>query len=613
MKLRTRIIIVYGTIFLFLMGSVIVAASFLINNSFSKVHQQDVDNLRNVIDNEYKLLGERANNEVSRVVKSYSAEIVHALNAVETVRDTWRQIGGGTSMDILELGSADGMIVASAHDPARFGINDKEALRLAKNRIKEPTLRIRSGNRLSVEFISPVPARGKVLAFVVGGYYLKDQLKLGGTGADYIFLLQGNIPSVIHGTDVSVDALKDKLMKIAQPSSEDDSPKQNAKHSAVSKVNTQLRQSQKRNWLKWFRNPDQEEIELPEIQINKKEYTAGVIPLMSYKNTQLGAIIAMFSDTQSKQIQKVLIRSLFGVALAGIFSAYVAGYFISKSVTKPIQDLVDGVGVIASGNLDHRIKTDAQGEVKFLVDSVNDMTVSLKENRERAISAERIAAWQDVARTMAHEIKNPLWPIQSSIRSLKRAYQSNRNDFESIFDECTETIAEEVESLRKIVDEFSQFARMPKPKLEECDLNEVMKDTLALYTGSTEKVEIKIELAQNIPKIQGDKEQLSRAFINIITNAVQAMPGGGKLSISTSSSDQPEFVKVTFADTGIGMPLEVQEKIFQPYFTTKESGTGLGMAVVHRVITDHNGAIEVESQENVGTKFIISLPVVVPN
>ena len=606
MKLRTRIVLVYGTIFLFLMGSVIVAASFLISNSFSKVHQQDVENLRNVIDNEYKLLGERVNDEVSRIVKSYSAEIVHALSAVETVRDTWRQIGGNTSMDILELGDSDGTIVASAHDPARFGISDKEALKIAKNRIKEPTLRIRTGNRLTVECISSVPAKGKTLAFVVGGYFLKDQLKLGGAGANFIFLLQGNVPSIIYGTGVSIDSLKEKLVKIAQPYSEVNPQKQNVKHSVVSKVNTQ---SQKRKWLNLFGDSDQHETELPKIQIGNKEYTAGVIPLMSRKNTQIGAIIATFSDTQSKRIQMALIRSLFGVALVGIFAAYIAGYFISKSVTRPIQDLVDGVGVIASGNLDHRIETDAQGEVKFLVDSVNDMTISLKENLERAVSAERIAAWQDVARTMAHEIKNPLWPIQSSIRSLRRAYQSNREDFESIFDECTETIAEEVESLRKIVDEFSQFARMPKPKLEECNLNEVMKDTLALYTDSTEKVEIKTELAQNIPNIQGDKEQLSRAFINIITNAVQAMPDGGKLNISTSLSEQSNFIKAIFTDTGIGMPPEVQEKIFQPYFTTKESGTGLGMAVVHRVITDHNGTIEVESKENVGTKFIITLPI----
>ncbi|MEK7398955.1 MAG: ATP-binding protein [Candidatus Poribacteria bacterium] len=606
MKLRTRIVLVYGTIFLFLMGSVIVAASFLINKSFDKVHYQDVDNLRNIINNDYKLLGERASNEVSKIVKANGAEIVHAITMLDTARDIWRQLSSGTNMDILELGDADGTIVASAHDPARFGITDKEALRIAKSRAKDPSLRIRSGNRLTVEYICPIPAKGKPLAFVVGGYYLKEQLKPIGAGADYIFLLQGNSPSVIYGSGVSIDDLKDKLIKLAQQTglSSNNTSKTITKTPAT-KI-SDFRSSPKVNPQQKNKPSEEKKLGMPRLLIGKKEYTIGVIPLMSGKNNQLGTIIAAFSDTPSNRIQMALIRSLIGVAIAGIISAYVAGYFISKSVTKPIQDLVDGVGVIAGGNLEHRIETDAQGEVKFLVDSVNDMTVSLKENRERAISAERIAAWQDVARTVAHEIKNPLWPIQSSIRSLRKAYQSDKESFEEIFDECTETIVEEVESLRKIVDEFSQFARMPKPNLNECNISDVITDTLKLWTARPENVEIITDLTK-IPIILGDKEQLSRAFINIITNAVQAMPNGGNLTISTFFNDQ-KLVYVSFADTGIGMTQEVKEKIFQPYFTTKESGTGLGMAVVHRVITDHKGTIEVESRENVGTKFTISFP-----
>jgi len=309
-----------------------------------------------------------------------------------------------------------------------------------------------------------------------------------------------------------------------------------------------------------------------------------------------------------------LIRSLLGVAVGGIIAAYVAGYFISKSVTRPIQNLVDGVGVISSGDLDHRIETNAQGEVKFLVDSINRMTVSLKENRERALSAERVAAWQDVARTMAHEIKNPLWPIQSSIRSLKRAYQSDRDAFDEIFDECTETINEEVDTLRKIVDEFSQFARMPKPQLSECNLNDIILYALSLYTGCPENVELSSKLMEDLPNIMGDREQLSRAFINIITNAIQAMPDGGVLTISTGIEDsdgkdqgKQKLVKAVFSDTGHGMSSEIQGKIFQPYFTTKQDGTGLGMAIVHRIITDHKGTVEVESKENSGTEFTILL------
>ncbi|MGB9596502.1 MAG: ATP-binding protein [Candidatus Poribacteria bacterium] len=599
MKLRTRIVLVYGTIFLFLMGSVVVAASFLISGSFERVHYQDVDNLQNIINNDYKLLGDRATHEVSKIVKSNSAEIINAIMTGENIRDIWRQISSGTNMDILELGNAEGIIVANAQDPARFGIIDKEALRIAQSRTKEPSLRMRSGNRLTIEYICPIPARGKLIAFVVGGYYLKEQLKPIGAGANYIFLLQGNSPSLIYGSDVSISDLKDDLIKLAQQKTS--KPNNISKVTGKSSSGAKVQSGQKKQLSM------RKELEMPKLVIGKKEYTIGVIQLMSNKNNQLGAIIAAFSEEPSNRIQMSLIKSLIGVAISGIFAAYVAGYFISKSVTKPIQDLVDGVGIIANGNLDHKIKTNAQGEVKFLVDSINNMTVSLKENRERAISAERIAAWQDVARTVAHEIKNPLWPIQSSIRSLKKAYQSDKENFDEIFEECTEIIIEEVESLRKIVDEFSQFARMPKPNLIECNINDVINDTLKLWTGRPDNVEIITDLVE-IPSILGDKEQLSRAFINIITNAVQAMPNGGKLIISTFSNS-PKSVSIRFADTGVGMTQEVKERIFQPYFTTKESGTGLGMAVVHRIITDHKGTIEVESEVNVGTKFTISFPI----
>jgi signal transduction histidine kinase len=608
MKLRTNIIIVYGTIFLFLMGSVIIAANFLIDDSFENIHQRDVENLRNIIDSSYKELGKRAKNEVTRITKSSSAEIVHALG-IGDIRDIWRQIGSGTTLDILELGDPNGMIVSSAHDPARFGITDKESLRIAKRRTKEPILRIRSGNKLVIEYINPIPDKGEILAYVIGGYYLKEQLRPSVVGADFMLLMQGNVPSVIYDNGIHIDSVKDKLVKLSQPHENTEQIKENKNQTQTkSKVSKSIiRQIRKHKWFK----PKEKQIDLPRIIIDKKEYTLGIIPLMSNNDRQLGAIIAAFSNKQSYGIQMTLVRSLIGVAISGIVAAYIASYFISKNVTKPIQKLVDGLEIISKGNLDHRIETNAQGEVKFLVDSINNMTASLKENRERALSAERIAVWQDVARIMAHEIKNPLWPIQSSIRSLKRAHQTNRETFDEIFDECTNTIIEEVDILRKIVDEFSQFARMPKPQLSETDLNEILKDTLNLYTNGHDNIEIITNLSENIPKIMGDKEQLSRAFINIITNAVQAMLDGGKLTISTtihSSNENSSFVKVIFEDTGIGMSSEVQEKIFQPYFTTKEGGTGLGMAIVHRIITDHNGSIELESKENVGTKLTILLP-----
>lgn len=626
MKLRTRIVIVYGTIFLFLMISIVIAVSFLINSSFDEVHHQGVRRLQGIIDAEYKMLGERASAEVSKIVKANGAEIIRSLGPEQSARDLLRQIGSGTALDILELGDGNGVILANAQDPARFGIVDKEALKLANAEYKKPVLRMRPDNRLTVEYIMPIKAKETLLAYVIGGYYLKEKLRTIDAGADFVFLLQGKVLTPMFGDKNYSEEFKKKLLKVmqSQPDSKETKIQEakSEKKTKSTKLNNLVRNISISKWLKTFFYPREKYFELAMINIGRKNYTVGMIPLKSYNDVQLGAIIAAYSDTQSSDIQGRLIRSLIGVAIVGIIAAYSAGYFIAKSVTKPIQDLVEGVEIISKGNLDHQIGTNAQGEIKFLVDSINQMTVSLKKENERRLSAERIAAWQDVARTMAHEIKNPLWPIQLSIRSLKRAYESKSDDFDKIFAECTDTIIEEVESLRRIVDEFSNFARMPKAQLKPENINDIIKDTLALYKNLPESIDIKANLYDNIPKIMADKEQLSRAFINIINNAIQAMPNGGSLTIATSIDETPKdtseivdadvknTVKIIFADTGVGIPSEIKDKVFQPYVTTKKGGTGLGMAIVQRIITEHNGKIEVESEENVGTKFTIFLPIV---
>ena len=609
MKLRTRIVIVYGTIFLFLIGSIVIVTSFLITNSFDEVHHQDVRKLQGIIDSEYKMLGERAKTEVEKIVRANGADIIRGLSMEQNARDLLRQIGGGTALDILELGDGNGFILANAQDPARFGIEDKEAFQLANSGYKKPILRMRPYNILTIEYVMPIKTRDTLLAYVIGGYYLKERFRTIDAGADFVFLLQGKVLTTLFGEKTQSEEFRKKILKLIQSAPDSKETKiQKVKHENKTKSpNSLIRRISNFKWLKTFFYSKEKYFELAVINVGKKDYTVGMIPLKSYNNVQLGAIIAAYSDTQSSNIQARLIRSLIGVAMVGIIAAYGAGYFIAKSVTKPIQDLVEGVEVISKGNLEHQIETNAQGEIKFLIDSVNQMTFSLKKESERRLSAERIAAWQDVARTMAHEIKNPLWPIQLSIRSLKRAYESKSNDFDKIFTECTDTIIEEVEILRRIVDEFSNFARMPKAQLKPENINDIIKDTLALYKSLPEGIDIITNFYDNIPMVMADKEQLSRAFINIINNAIQAMPNGGSLTIATSFSD---VVKITFTDTGMGIPSEIRDKIFQPYVTTKEGGTGLGMAVVQRIINEHNGKIEFESKENVGTTFTIFLPVV---
>ncbi|MGQ9609869.1 MAG: hypothetical protein ACUVWN_11225 [bacterium] len=216
MKLRTRIVIVYGTIFLFLMISIVIAVSFLINSSFDEVHHQGVRRLQGIIDAEYKMLGERASAEVSKIVKANGAEIIRSLGPEQNARDLLRQIGSGTALDILELCDGNGVILANAQDPARFGIVDKEALKFANTEYKKPVLRMRPDNRLTVEYVTPIKAKEKLLAYVIGGYYLKEKLRTIDAGADFVFLLQGKVLTPMFGDKNYSEEFKKKLLKVMQ-------------------------------------------------------------------------------------------------------------------------------------------------------------------------------------------------------------------------------------------------------------------------------------------------------------------------------------------------------------------------------------------------------------
>jgi nitrogen fixation/metabolism regulation signal transduction histidine kinase len=262
---------------------------------------------------------------------------------------------------------------------------------------------------------------------------------------------------------------------------------------------------------------------------------------------------------------------------------------LARSVTRPILSLVAGTREVARGNLDHRVEAKGKDEIAMLVESFNSMVAQLKTSTERLLRAERLAAWRDVARRIAHEIKNPLTPIQLSMYRLRK--NLGRERYDEIFQQSYDSITKEVDNLRNMVTEFSQFARMPKPRANPSAPNEVVQDAINLYTG----------LPDNI-----DRDQIRQVLHNLIGNAVDAMPDGGELSVRTSS-EAGGIVTIEVSDTGCGMSEEVKQKIFTPYFTTKEKGTGLGMVITAQIIEEHGGEISVESQESVGTHVTVKL------
>lgn len=231
------------------------------------------------------------------------------------------------------------------------------------------------------------------------------------------------------------------------------------------------------------------------------------------------------------------------------------------------------------------------------------------EDRTELIKAQKVAAWQEVAQRIAHEIKNPLTPIQLAAQRLRKKYFDQAPDFHDIFDQSTAVIVNEVGSLKHMVDEFSKFARMPAPHMMKESLHEVIEKVIALYSGAHREIEFVLKLDANLPQINVDREQMRRVFVNLLDNAIQAMDQKGRIWISTEMDWKKQCVTVTIADEGPGIRQEDQEKLFVPYFSKKRTGTGLGLAIVHRIITDHNGTIHVGNRLPQGAVFTIALPV----
>jgi two-component system nitrogen regulation sensor histidine kinase NtrY len=224
------------------------------------------------------------------------------------------------------------------------------------------------------------------------------------------------------------------------------------------------------------------------------------------------------------------------------------------------------------------------------------------------IRAQKVAAWREVARRLAHEIKNPLTPIQLCAERLRRHFAGAPPAARSLVDECTSTIVGEVESLKGLVDEFSQFARMPSPRTVPTDLSRLIADTLALYNGIFSMIRIDQRFTQGLPLVRLDPEQIRRVIINLVDNAIEAMERQGEIVVETQRDPTNAIVRVVVADNGPGIPASEREKLFLPYYSTKRRGSGLGLAIVRRIIAEHGGTIDVGENAPRGTRFTIELP-----
>jgi len=301
------------------------------------------------------------------------------------------------------------------------------------------------------------------------------------------------------------------------------------------------------------------------------------------------------------------------VTLLLFISVVIAINFASR-LTRPIINLIGASEKISSGDLNAKVpKIDTDEELKLLNENFNSMIEKLKRQQDKLLLAERHLAWENVARKLAHEIKNPLTPIQLSIDQIKNKYLEKFKDDKANFSNYLNTIAKQIKDIEHLVTEFSDFARMPKPVLKKIDLNQLVNRSLSLHKLTEKDISFNFSMNKSKNYIKADEEQFNRVFINLIKNSVESIHEkrnkkvdfAGKISIEIN--EDKDYIYVYIIDNGVGFDHVDKTKMLTPYFTTKEKGTGLGLAVVTKIINDHNGLVTFNSIKE-GAKIEIAIP-----
>lgn len=284
----------------------------------------------------------------------------------------------------------------------------------------------------------------------------------------------------------------------------------------------------------------------------------------------------------------------------------------SHRITEPITRLIGYTEELARGNLQARVDIHTNDEIAVLADSFNKMAEDLGESNRRLIKAEKDAAWQEMARQVAHEIKNPLTPIMLSAQQLQRAHEDHHPKFDEILTDSVQTIVDQCEGLRRIASDFASFARFPNREIARHDVAELVSGAVDLYRG---RVKTDVDVTCDLRDLDGievlvDKDEIGRVFLNLFNNAMEAMENGGRLSVEAApvQDNGQRLVKIDVTDTGRGIPPEDRGRLFEPYFSTRTGGTGLGLAICQRIIGEYGGNIRVRSELGKGTTFSITLP-----
>lgn len=338
-------------------------------------------------------------------------------------------------------------------------------------------------------------------------------------------------------------------------------------------------------------------------------YVVGYRPLTGADSSVRGVVSVPTLYRESDINEDLSKRNafLFGAYALAMGISLLIGTIFANQMSAPLRRLKLATQQIAAGNLDVKLKTGRGDEVGELEEAVEKMAHDLKSTQQQMLRVQRELAWKEMAKQVAHEIKNPLTPMKLSLQHLRQAYKDGVKEFGAILQQVSDTILDQIEALSRIASEFSRFARMPDRSIETCALHQILTEAKHLFERYP-RITFSLDLDRASPLVAADKEELQRVFINVIRNAVQAMEERGSLTLRTRL--EGATVEIRISDTGPGIPEEYRARLFEPNFSTKTDGMGLGLAIVKKAVDDMNGSIEIESIFGSGTTVVIRLPLI---
>jgi nitrogen fixation/metabolism regulation signal transduction histidine kinase len=315
------------------------------------------------------------------------------------------------------------------------------------------------------------------------------------------------------------------------------------------------------------------------------------------------------SEQEFKEETEVFLKALAQVYGLMLVIGLIIAYVLSNSITKGLKRLESKIRALNLEGSSQKVEWNASDEIGSLVDAYNQKVVELEENALKLAETEREGAWREMAKQVAHEIKNPLTPMLLQVQQLERSWKDGREDFEERLARFNQTMTEQIQTLSRIASEFSTFAKLPEAKRESISIHAIVKGVASLF-HQPGVCEIKLLLDAKNDYVLADKDQMTRVFTNIVGNAIEAIPKGKMGQIAISSISDNGQLRIEISDNGVGIEPEQISKIFEPNFTTKSGGTGLGLAMVKRIVQHTQGKVKVESDAKSGSTFILLLPLI---